>query len=280
MGSSGINAVVQGYNDSDGTYNLDVRQHAALDKIAPIGNITASEAWPPGTLAAYHSASVNQWLPAVVNSYNEMDATYNLDVRDHADLERIRARVQDGDQGKGDQGGSGKATSSNTGYRTEMTSEASSARPEKRRGPTKPLDDDRDGSKLAPLRVSDLEATRGGRSDMATGAEKTPTSPARKVGAGDRAVIPDEGLVTIESVSNGTYTVKTANRERLTVQVDTMRAPGEAKYAWPAGTKVSYQSASLSGKWIDANVSSFNASNGTYNLDVRMEAAPDKVRPR
>mmetsp|Transcript_50613 Transcript_50613/g.117525 ORF Transcript_50613/g.117525 Transcript_50613/m.117525 type:complete len:255 (+) Transcript_50613:249-1013(+) len=86
-------AVVQNYNQASSTYNLDVRQHAALDKIAPAADVSACEAWPPGTLAAYHSVSVNQWLPAVVMSFNEADSTYNLDVRDHADPERMRVRA-------------------------------------------------------------------------------------------------------------------------------------------------------------------------------------------
>jgi len=88
-------ATVQSYNDGDSTYNLDVRPHAALDKISPAAVTSVADAWLPGTLAAYHSISVGQWLPAVVVSFNEDDGTYNLDVRDHADLDRIRARVLD-----------------------------------------------------------------------------------------------------------------------------------------------------------------------------------------
>lgn len=90
-----MRAVVQSYNESNGTYNLDVRQQAAIDKISPIPDVGSSESWPPGTLAAYHSVSVDRWLPAVVVSFNEADGTYNLDVRDHADPDRIRARISD-----------------------------------------------------------------------------------------------------------------------------------------------------------------------------------------
>jgi len=90
-----MKAVVQSYNESRGTYNLDVRQQAALDKISPAADVAASEAWPPGTLASYHSVSVDRWLPAVVVSFNETDGTYNLDVRDHADPDRIRARISE-----------------------------------------------------------------------------------------------------------------------------------------------------------------------------------------
>jgi hypothetical protein len=88
-----MNAVVESYNESDGTYDLDVRRHAWLDKISPEKEVRAMEAWPPGTLATYHSSSVNEWLAAVVVSFNETDSTYNLDVRDHADIDRIRART-------------------------------------------------------------------------------------------------------------------------------------------------------------------------------------------
>lgn len=90
-----MRAVVQSYNESNGTYNLDVRQQAAIDKISPIPDAGSSESWPPGTLAAYHSVSVDRWLSAVVVSFNEADGTYNLDVRDHADPDRIRARISD-----------------------------------------------------------------------------------------------------------------------------------------------------------------------------------------
>jgi len=86
-------AVVQSYNESNGTYNLDVRQQAALDKISPLADAKVADAWPPGTLAAYHSVSIGQWLPTAVVSFNEADGTYNLDVRDHADIDRIRVRV-------------------------------------------------------------------------------------------------------------------------------------------------------------------------------------------
>lgn len=86
-----MNAIVQEYNSSDCTYDLDVRRHAPLDKISPATD--ARDIWPRGTPVFYLSATVNQWLPALVVSFNEGDNTYNLDVRDHADLDRIRARI-------------------------------------------------------------------------------------------------------------------------------------------------------------------------------------------
>jgi len=86
-----INAIIQDYNNSDCTYDLDVRRHAPLDKISPATD--ARDKWPRGTPVFYLSATVNQWLPALVVSFNDGDKTYNLDVRDHADLDRIRARI-------------------------------------------------------------------------------------------------------------------------------------------------------------------------------------------
>lgn len=263
--------VVQGYNESDNTYNLDVRQHAALDKISPVADVSAMEAWPPGTLATYHSATVNTWLPAVVLTFNEEDGTYNLDVRDHADVDRIRARVSIGDGEDQPRRASASAVGQ---YLTEEAGDSSKYVRRETELLSKKSSLNRDGSKGAPLRVSDLDAA-----GMATGSVPMPGG-GRKVGQGDRCVIPEHGTVVIESLHDGTYTVKTSDRQRLKVQVDVMRAPEDAKFAWPPNTKVSYQSASLRGKWIDANVVSFNANNATYNLDVRMEAAPDKVRPR
>lgn len=88
-------AVVQSFNESDGTYNLDVRPHARPENISP-ALVAAAEAWQPGTLVHYESSSVMHWLPAVVKSYNEgktgQEGSYNLDVRDCAALDRIRPR--------------------------------------------------------------------------------------------------------------------------------------------------------------------------------------------
>mmetsp|Transcript_88204 Transcript_88204/g.175193 ORF Transcript_88204/g.175193 Transcript_88204/m.175193 type:complete len:763 (-) Transcript_88204:8-2296(-) len=262
-----MSAVVQGFNESDSTYNLDVRQHAALDKVSPVAEITALEAWPPGTLASYLSTSANQWLAAVVVSFNESDGTYNLDVRDHADLDRIRARVSDRPldaddvpSRKGTNPGPYSTESGGVVKRSSTTNLGGGAQ-------------HRESSKASGApRGSDLEA------GMHTG---TPTSGSgQKVGRGDRCTAPEHGLVVIESVSDGTFNVRTLSGQRLQFPAHSLRAPEERQYAWQAGTKVSYQSASLKGKWIDANVVSFNPANGTYNLDVRMEAAPDKVRPR
>lgn len=89
-------AVVTGFNDRDGTYNLDVRQHARLENISPAPDAPPSEAWPPGTLVFYESSSMRHWLPAVIRSYSENggEGTYTLDVRDGANCDRIRPRLK------------------------------------------------------------------------------------------------------------------------------------------------------------------------------------------
>mmetsp|Transcript_24276 Transcript_24276/g.76322 ORF Transcript_24276/g.76322 Transcript_24276/m.76322 type:complete len:556 (-) Transcript_24276:101-1768(-) len=90
-------AVVQGFNESDSTYNLDVRQHAKPENISPASDVPASEAWPPGTLVHYESSTVRHWLPAVIRSFvegtNGGEGTYNLDVRECAQVDRMRLRL-------------------------------------------------------------------------------------------------------------------------------------------------------------------------------------------
>mmetsp|Transcript_42830 Transcript_42830/g.118380 ORF Transcript_42830/g.118380 Transcript_42830/m.118380 type:complete len:596 (-) Transcript_42830:84-1871(-) len=90
-------AVVQGFNAEDGTYDLDVRPRARLENIAPSANVSASEAWPPGTIVLYQSSSMKSWLPAIIQSFNESkgntEGTYDLDLRSSADVDRIRARL-------------------------------------------------------------------------------------------------------------------------------------------------------------------------------------------
>lgn len=95
--SSWMPAVVLGFNEKDGTYNLDVRAHAKLENISPDPEVSASEAWQPGTLVHYESSTVRHWLPAVIRSFNEGmssgEGTYNLDVRECAQVDRMRPRL-------------------------------------------------------------------------------------------------------------------------------------------------------------------------------------------
>jgi len=90
-----LSAQILRLHQSDGTYDLDVRQRASAEKIAPVsetGLAALSLAWPRGSLVCYRSRSREAWLPAVVSSFNTADGTYNLDVCEHAHPDRIRAR--------------------------------------------------------------------------------------------------------------------------------------------------------------------------------------------
>eukprot|EP00930_Biecheleria_cincta_P040539 TRINITY_DN27769_c0_g1_i2.p1 TRINITY_DN27769_c0_g1~~TRINITY_DN27769_c0_g1_i2.p1 ORF type:complete len:583 (-),score=135.36 TRINITY_DN27769_c0_g1_i2:283-1989(-) len=91
-------AVIQSFNASDSTFDLDVRPHAAMENMSPATDATASQAWKPGTCVSYKSSTANQWLRAVIKSYNPPakpadNGTYNLDVRECADCDRIRPRM-------------------------------------------------------------------------------------------------------------------------------------------------------------------------------------------
>jgi len=93
-----INAVVVRFNESDSTYDLDVRPHADTGNISPDPSVTQAEAWPPGSMVSYHSSSAGgRMLDAFVVSFIEgtggLQGTYNLDLRECADADRIRPRV-------------------------------------------------------------------------------------------------------------------------------------------------------------------------------------------
>lgn len=83
---------------SDGTVDLDIKQHASIENISPSPEVAEAEAWPPGTSVSYNSSTAKRWIPAVVQSFNSMSSTnhvgsYNLDVRPMADCEKIRPRL-------------------------------------------------------------------------------------------------------------------------------------------------------------------------------------------
>jgi len=92
-----LNASVVSFNEHDGTYNIDCRQHADCTNISPDPSVRPDQAWPPGSMVSYHSSSAGRWLDAVVCSYNEgsggLNGSYNLDLREHAEVDRIRPRV-------------------------------------------------------------------------------------------------------------------------------------------------------------------------------------------
>jgi len=91
-----MTAVVKAFNTSDGTYDLDVRPHARPENIFPAGDVPLCRAWPEGILVEYESRSAKHWVAGVIRSYNPGTAheagTYNLDVREHASVDRIRLR--------------------------------------------------------------------------------------------------------------------------------------------------------------------------------------------
>jgi serine/threonine protein kinase len=95
--STWVPAKIQGFNDMDGTYDLDVRQGAKLENIAPAADAKAHDAWPVGTLVTYDSNThENMRIPAVIRSFNESignKCSYNLCVRDFASVDRIRPRI-------------------------------------------------------------------------------------------------------------------------------------------------------------------------------------------
>lgn len=257
-----MTAVIKCYNEAEGTYTLDVKQHVPAEKISPMKSSSAAEAWPNGTTCSYLSASVDRWLPAAVLSFNEGDGTYNLDVRDHADVERIRAI-------RAPEGGDARARPRLTTQHTQMLQDGGPSATARREGG--------DGKK-ATYRLSDLEATAA----VARVASPSPAAAPRWVNKGDYCLVAQHGLVLLDSVvgRDGCYVaVVQRDRKRVSVKVEDMRAPKEEKFAWPPGTQVSYLSASV-GKWMNAAVQSFNTSSSTYNLDVRQEADADKIRPR
>lgn len=92
-----LTAHLEGFNASDGTCNLDVRQHAKLENIYPAADVPESKAWPPGTLVEYESSTAGQWLKATILSFNEgigsKEGSYNLDLRERASVDRIRLRL-------------------------------------------------------------------------------------------------------------------------------------------------------------------------------------------
>lgn len=93
--SEWITATIEHYNEDDGSYCVVSKssyvERAPLDRIRPSVNGIGTS-WPAGSRVSYESASMKVWLPAVVGGYNESDKTYDLDIRPHADPERMRPR--------------------------------------------------------------------------------------------------------------------------------------------------------------------------------------------
>jgi hypothetical protein len=91
-------AVVDSFNESNGTYNLDIRPQADPVNISPDPLVKVHEAWPEGTLVSYQSSTAGRSLDAIIISFVEgtggINGTYNLDVRECADVDRIRPRCR------------------------------------------------------------------------------------------------------------------------------------------------------------------------------------------
>jgi hypothetical protein len=96
-----IPAKVVGFSVSRGTYDLDVREACPLSSISPDPTASEFEAWPAGTAVCYHSSSAGGWVDATVTSFNfagKRDSsrtcgTYNLNIRNCAEFDRIRPRM-------------------------------------------------------------------------------------------------------------------------------------------------------------------------------------------
>lgn len=287
-----LESFVQRHND-DGTYDLDTKQGATLDRIAPTAACSAEKAWPAGTLVLYHSSSADQWLQCVVTSFNEQNRTYTLDLRDNADPDRIRARQPGqvaGDHLPGDEP-FGRVPSSQppvgrvpSTHSAQGSSGAGFNNASVMPGPGSGYPG-RDGSVEATMNLHDPRGTAAPDRPRGYGApgDRRPSLSGWH-GEGMLCMTLEHGLVRIQAYSptHHTYTVLIVNASsEQTAQVleRQLRAPGELPHAWPAGTKVWYDSPSMA-EWLPSVVTSFNPELRNYNLDVRDYAAPDRVRPR
>ena len=46
-------------------------------------------AWPKGTEVMYHSSTAGKWIDAHIEQFNAQNGTYNLDVRQEADADKV-----------------------------------------------------------------------------------------------------------------------------------------------------------------------------------------------
>eukprot|EP00929_Paragymnodinium_shiwhaense_P018350 TRINITY_DN1287_c0_g2_i1.p1 TRINITY_DN1287_c0_g2~~TRINITY_DN1287_c0_g2_i1.p1 ORF type:complete len:755 (+),score=172.99 TRINITY_DN1287_c0_g2_i1:116-2380(+) len=288
-----MNTTVSKLNLSEGTYDLEVKKHAPLDRIAPCSPVNASEAWPPGTTVKYHSASANQWVLAVVQSANESDNTYNLDVKEHADVDRIRARLSgvsdDTLPPAGDGGAAGVISKGFAGFADAISMVRSSS-------------EKRNGNPYGSQRPSDFaggatampgpEDSRDPRSHL-DGGRGGPASPESQgvygvhEGMWCAFEVPQsageyrEAVVEAVSRQDGNYlvSVQLDNGTRRSLAGDRLRAPWDESRVWPPGMKVYYYSSS-STSWINATVVSFHPDHRRYQLDVKDGVTHERIRPR
>mmetsp|Transcript_122497 Transcript_122497/g.215888 ORF Transcript_122497/g.215888 Transcript_122497/m.215888 type:complete len:722 (+) Transcript_122497:169-2334(+) len=290
-----MNGTVQSLNEAEGTYNLDVRQHAQADRISPC--VDAADVWPIGTSVTYESQQYGG-MNGTVTGYNPEDLTYNLDVREHAHPDRIRARL-----------GDKLPAQANDGMRTEKTGDPATGLNGVERAPS-PSADAADSEGFAPggyfpaAPAKEVEVEVMGRlpdfplpAQHAIDRKKTEAAGAATPGAAAGIRVPDGSSCMVVDAQggqpqwvkgiiqgynpDGTFSVLLDPRgqaRQMQVRPEGIRAPIGSE-AWPPRTMVSYESQSL-GTCVPAQVKSFNSQTNSYNLDCRENAAPERVRPR
>jgi hypothetical protein len=271
---------VVGMNEQDGTFNLDVRQHAAPNNMSPIDKPTCNEdIWPAGTWVTYESGT-HGLLPGLVQSHNPADGTYNLDVREHAPVDRMRARIGDGSP-TASSGGDGtpyghqqtaNAQMGGDGMRTEKQFEATYAPP----GGDGACYQQQPPNMMRVPTPTDNGAPSSMQARPADGSKCFVV----EHGSGYPEVLP--AIIEGFNQSDGSYSLLVEPqkvRRRQQVRPEMIRATNTPADAWPPGTQVFYESASL-GTWLPAVIVSFNGANSTYNLDVRENANPQQIRTR
>lgn len=291
-----MNGLVQSVNEAEGTYNLDVRQQAQTDRIAPCTDST--DIWPVGTSVTYTSQQYGG-MSGTVTGYNPEDLTYNLDVREHAHPDRIRTRLA-----------SASSSTSHDAMRTEKSGDPAAGLNgvERARSPSADAaDSDSTPQGLAPggyfpampAQRREVEVEVLGRPpdfplpaqpqlDRNSTNQGGPTAGMR-VPDGSVCMVFDaqgggpqwsKGVIQACN-ADGTFSVIIDPRgQARSIQIppDGIRAPVGTE-AWPPGTMVSYESSSL-GTCVPAIVKSFNFQTNSYNLDCRENAAPERMRPR
>lgn len=282
-----IPAVVQGINDQDSTFNLDARQHAAPMNISPMDKPSCNEdIWPAGTWVTYESSS-HGVLPGIVHSHNPGDCTYNLDVREHAAADKIRARIGEGAGGSTPMAGGDEMRTEGCQWRAAPDG----MRTEKTSNPQGGFDPE--------ASQSPMDGGHGAYYQQQPHVQRA-TTPSAQAQAGPQARPPDgskcfvleqqsgyqaetlPAIIEGYTQSDGSYSVLVmpqGARRRQQVRPEMIRAPNTSADAWQPGTQVCYESASL-GTWLPAVIVSFNVGNSTYNLDVRENANPQQIRPR
>jgi len=274
---------VQSVNPDDGTYNLEVRQHAVCSNISPPDRPgVAEDVWPPGTWVTYESSNMG-WLPGQVTGFNQQDCTYNLDLREHAAIDKIRARTSEVGS-PSEEHAHGGATPQNP-MRTEQNQQ---------QGP-EILGFGMDGSVPAPPPPpsrdpagADIPAMYQQTNMGRTSSQQSTRPPDGSMclvldgggGYGETQLLP--AIIEGYNATDGSYSILVdphSVRRRQQARAEMLRAPRDQVDMWPAGTQVFYESSSL-GTWLPAVIVSFNGGNATYNLDVRENAAPERVRPR